>query len=216
MKEDADLATHVGPRSEMAHSSVEHLLQDVEGTGSDQLDLEPELEFGGSSIFSPLSPKMKSREDGVMKREGIDAPAASGSGSASPVKKPTLSRRRTQPEPSAPILIQDLPVAEDDALQTFTELKENDFLAKKLGRSNQQEEMMVCDCTFDDGKSRSDRKASARPSKYLTKLITYVDTDEPEDACGMHSNCINRMTQVECLKGQCQTRGHCQNQRYAP
>jgi hypothetical protein len=136
-------------------------------------------------------------------------PPATPSGS-----KPTLSRRRTQPEPVSRIFINNLPDAEQEALSTFYELRENDFQSKGLGRSNQQEEMMVCDCTFNESECRYVRSRGLLTDRFGTFLTCLVDSDDPEDACGLHSNCINRMTQVECIKGQCQTRGHCQNQRY--
>ena len=33
-------------------------------------------------------------------------------------------------------------------------------------------------------------------------------------ACGDGSDCINRLTQVECLEDDCRCRSACQNQRY--
>lgn len=38
--------------------------------------------------------------------------------------------------------------------------------------------------------------------------------DELDAACGEHSGCINRLTQVECLASDCRSKGHCQNQRF--
>lgn len=37
--------------------------------------------------------------------------------------------------------------------------------------------------------------------------------DDPGQACGEDSDCINRLTQVECLESECRCRHHCQNQR---
>lgn len=38
--------------------------------------------------------------------------------------------------------------------------------------------------------------------------------DESWVACGHGSDCINRLTQVECVVGECRCRKYCQNQRY--
>jgi hypothetical protein len=41
-------------------------------------------------------------------------------------------------------------------------------------------------------------------------------SDDGVVACGISSQCINRLTQVECLANECPTRNACQNQRYDP
>ncbi|TCD67121.1 histone methyltransferase set2 [Steccherinum ochraceum] len=38
--------------------------------------------------------------------------------------------------------------------------------------------------------------------------------DDPSDACGDDSDCINRLTQVECLPDDCKCRSFCGNQRF--
>ena len=158
--------------------------------------------------MNPLPELARSRAESVASSSST-MPPSTPSGS-----KPTLSRRRTQPEPISRIFIRNLPDAEQEALSTFSELRENDFQSKGLGRSNQQEEMMVCDCTFNERAYCYIHSGGLATDCFGTCLTYLVDSDDPEDACGLDSNCINRMTQVECIKGQCQTRGHCQNQRY--
>lgn len=37
--------------------------------------------------------------------------------------------------------------------------------------------------------------------------------DELEQACGEDSQCMNRLMQIECVKGDCRCQRHCQNQR---
>jgi len=116
--------------------------------------------FDAVSIFGPAAlgqseqdanalPELaRSRAESVASSSST-MPPATPSGS-----KPTLSRRRTQPEPISRIFIKDLPDAEQEALSTFSELRENDFQTKGLGRSHQQDEMMVCDCTFNESAYR--------------------------------------------------------------
>lgn len=40
-----------------------------------------------------------------------------------------------------------------------------------------------------------------------------IGVDHRRDACGDGSDCINRLTQVECLPDDCRCRSYCQNQR---
>ncbi|KIJ47294.1 hypothetical protein M422DRAFT_164308, partial [Sphaerobolus stellatus SS14] len=105
--------------------------------------------------------------------------------SATPVPTPSTST----PRPSGPQFIDHLPRAEDEALKKFIELPDNVYQYKTLGLSRQAEEGFTCDCTFEPG-------------------------DDEQDACGEGSNCINRLTQVECLEDDCRCRSYCQNQRF--
>ncbi|KAK4688692.1 [histone H3]-lysine36 N-trimethyltransferase, partial [Tremellales sp. Uapishka_1] len=104
----------------------------------------------------------------------------SGSGSGSG------SRSSTPP----PTLITHLPNAEQDAFQTFENIERCLYEKKMLGMSNEQDEMMVCDCLYD----RHD--PDAQP-------------------CGPDSDCINRAIYIECLADECRARGQCRNQRFA-
>lgn len=81
------------------------------------------------------------------------------------------------------------PDVTDDAKKTFVELNECTYSPKYLGSS--KNEFMECDCyeEFKDGVNH---------------------------ACGENSDCINRLTLIECVNGLC---GHscgmnCQNQRF--
>ncbi|KZT58153.1 SET domain-containing protein [Calocera cornea HHB12733] len=89
-----------------------------------------------------------------------------------------------------PQLISHLPRAEDEALSAFDELTGNAYQYSTLGRSRQKDECMVCDCQYEYG------------------------VDPPDVACGHGSDCINRLTQVECLEDECRCRSHCRNQRF--
>ncbi|PWN43075.1 hypothetical protein IE81DRAFT_312660 [Ceraceosorus guamensis] len=121
---------------------------------------------------------------------------STASSSASPIKSaassgPSKAPRRQPKEPARPPqLIQHLPLAEWEAMQTFDELPRNWYERAKLGRSKGQEEGMVCECRYRSG-------------------------DDPAlVACSEDSGCINRLTQVECLASDCQCKEHCQNQRF--
>ncbi|KAH8831290.1 histone-lysine N-methyltransferase [Flagelloscypha sp. PMI_526] len=86
-------------------------------------------------------------------------------------------------------LIGDLPVAREDALKSFTQLERNVYQNKSIGKNQEMMESMTCECIFRHG-------------------------DDPDGACGPHSDCINRLTQIECMAGDCRTGKHCQNQRF--
>ncbi|EIW76613.1 SET domain-containing protein [Coniophora puteana RWD-64-598 SS2] len=95
-----------------------------------------------------------------------------------------------KPRPKGPQLIGDLPRAEAAAMSTFVELPGNHYQYGTLGRAREAFEGMACDCQFEPGVS------------------------DPSDACGPHSDCINRLTEVECIPGECRCRNYCQNQRF--
>ncbi|KAI0776743.1 hypothetical protein BD413DRAFT_469039 [Trametes elegans] len=103
---------------------------------------------------------------------------------------PVLSKAKGKP-PKAPVqLIGHLPRAEEDAMKTFTQIPENHYQYGTLGKSREALESMTCDCQYEHG------------------------IDDPSAACGHDSDCINRLTQVECLPEDCRCRGYCQNQRF--
>jgi hypothetical protein len=55
---------------------------------------------------------------------------------------------------SAPLqLIGDLPVARDEALASFSEIQDNNYQNKSLGRSRELLESMTCECTHEPGSS---------------------------------------------------------------
>ncbi|KAG5644281.1 hypothetical protein DXG03_008766 [Asterophora parasitica] len=105
-----------------------------------------------------------------------------------PIPTPTTGSKKSQA--SAVQLIGDLPIAREDALATFNEIEQNNYQFKSLGRSREALESMTCDCTFNPRQ------------------------DDPDDACGANSDCINRLTQVECLPDDCRCGPYCQNQRF--
>ncbi|KAI0339087.1 SET domain-containing protein [Trametopsis cervina] len=103
---------------------------------------------------------------------------------------PAATKPRVKPAKSEPQLIGDLPRAEEAAMRTFVEIPSNHYQYSTLGRSREGGESMTCDCQYEHG------------------------IDDPDDACGHDSDCINRLTQVECLPEDCKCRAYCQNQRF--
>ena len=53
-----------------------------------------------------------------------------------------------------PMMVDDLPVAWDEAHATFTALDKCVYETKGLGLSREQDDMMVCDCVYDKRESR--------------------------------------------------------------
>ncbi|VDB94051.1 unnamed protein product [Peniophora sp. CBMAI 1063] len=103
---------------------------------------------------------------------------------------PTESKSATPAPKAGPQLIGHLPRAENDALSTFEQIRDNWYQYNTLGRSREALEGMNCDCIYEPG------------------------VDDPSVACGDGSDCINRLTQVECIPEDCRCRKHCQNQRF--
>ncbi|EIN05933.1 hypothetical protein PUNSTDRAFT_54761 [Punctularia strigosozonata HHB-11173 SS5] len=128
-------------------------------------------------------------DDVKPKPEGEPLPVKTNRDSSTPGA--SSSRRQQQPQARpGPQLIGDLPVATEAAMATFEELKANHYQYGTLGRSREALEGMTCDCQYDHAE------------------------DEPWMACGEGSDCINRLTQVECLPGECRCGAHCRNQRF--
>jgi hypothetical protein len=151
MQQQDSLAAGIPVEQELQEPAV---LEGKLSTG--QVDI-PVSSFDAETIFGPRTEVLLGAVSAAMSYEERTRASSVASSSSTPppttpIVKPSLSRRRTQPEPVSRIFIKDLPNAEREALSTFSVLKENDFQTKGLGRSNQQEEMMVCDCTFDEGK----------------------------------------------------------------
>ncbi|KAL4077501.1 hypothetical protein J3A83DRAFT_4356538 [Scleroderma citrinum] len=113
------------------------------------------------------------------------SPPPKGESSASCTPAPGIKPKRSGPQ-----LIGDLPLAEQAARATFTEIADNHYQYSTLGRSREELEGMTCDCQYEPG------------------------AGHPSDACGDGSDCINRLTQVECLPDDCRCRSYCQNQRF--
>ncbi|WFD43635.1 [histone H3]-lysine(4) N-trimethyltransferase [Malassezia psittaci] len=85
-----------------------------------------------------------------------------------------------------PQLVDDLPVVTEAALSTFEVLRECQYQTSRMGRTRGQDDP-TCECSPRNGESY---------------------------ACTDLSGCINRLTQVECLRGVCQCGKRCQNQRF--
>ena len=56
-----------------------------------------------------------------------------------------------KPVKKGPQLIGDLPIANEEALQTFTQIPENHYQYSTLGRSREALESMTCDCQYEHG-----------------------------------------------------------------
>lgn len=93
-------------------------------------------EAPGSSKAESVDPKL---EPSDTKRE-LDSPMPT----TPPVPPP-------RPKPAGPQLIDDLPVATEAALATFTELPNNHYQYNTLGRSREAMEGMTCDCEYVHG-----------------------------------------------------------------
>lgn len=94
--------------------------------------------------------------------------------------------------PGSPIvaLHNDEPSCTDEALRTFAQIKDLSYATKNLGKSR-QDEFMTCDC-----KKISDENG--------TNL-----------SCGENSDCINRLTSIECNNDKATHCGpDCKNQRF--
>ncbi|KAF8966903.1 hypothetical protein BDZ97DRAFT_1917169 [Flammula alnicola] len=106
---------------------------------------------------------------------------------------PPLAAQAKTSRKVAPLTVQligDLPIARQEALRSFNEIYDNNYQYKTLGLSREILESMTCDCTYEHG------------------------VDSCDEACGPYSDCINRLTQVECLEDDCRCRSYCQNQRF--
>jgi hypothetical protein len=83
------------------------------------------------------------------------------------------------------------PRAENKAFKTFEAIKSSIYQNAKVGKSRGHEkEAMVCECHYRHG------------------------VDDPSAACTEEADCINRITQVECIKSECNCGQYCQNQRF--
>ncbi|KAL9931781.1 hypothetical protein V8E36_009331 [Tilletia maclaganii] len=166
-----------------------------EGVASPSLEIIlPQFDTSAFSTADPLAdlvpptpPAMEQDE------ESLPPPSPRVKPSASPGPGAALTgrgRRRGKAAKIEPQIVTEWPLAEKEAMASFKELSGNTYQSKSIGRSRGKEEGIVCECTYRYG------------------------IDHPTVACGHDSGCINRLTQVECLEEECQTRGYCQNQRF--
>ena len=73
-------------------------------------------------------------------------PRNSTSASASPRTGSTTPSVPTKPLKKGPQLIGDLPIATDEAMKNFVEIRENHYQYSTLGRSREALESMTCEC----------------------------------------------------------------------
>ncbi|KAJ2934753.1 hypothetical protein H1R20_g2333, partial [Candolleomyces eurysporus] len=155
------------------------------------LKSEPAVESPSEAAATPETEDAKpysTRKKSSSTSPPLEAGSSSASKKSSPSPTPAANSRK--PTKSAPQLIGHLPIAREEALKTFTEIQFNNYQNKSLGKSKEMFESMTCDCVYEHG------------------------VDNEDDACGPFSDCINRLTQVECLPDDCRCRSHCQNQRF--
>ncbi|KAI8990416.1 hypothetical protein BD414DRAFT_483561 [Trametes punicea] len=137
------------------------------------------------------SVKEDSEEPDMSRSASVEAKLEHASVKSTPSVTPPISLKSKSKPPKAPVqLIGHLPRAEEEAMKTFIEIPENHYQYSTLGRSREALESMTCDCQYEHG------------------------IDDPSAACGQDSDCINRLTQVECLPEDCRCRSYCQNQRF--
>lgn len=98
------------------------------------------------------------------------------SGSVSVLTGRKLKKKTSSPPPP-PTLVPQLPVAWDEAHQTFETLEKCVYERKDLGLSREQDEMMVCDCVYDQRES----------SRLLTECRVGADLDRPSGAASLWS-----------------------------
>lgn len=107
---------------------------------------------------------------------------------------PSTARRKKKTDNAdsdhPPQIIDHLPKAEDEALQSFTRIEDNWYANKSIGRSKGHDWGLVCECNYREGR------------------------DDLSRACTDEGECINRLTQVECLAEDCRCGHFCQNQRF--
>ncbi|KAL0952486.1 hypothetical protein HGRIS_006750 [Hohenbuehelia grisea] len=158
--------------------------------GSEDVDVE--MKFSAEppveSLLSPNMPPPPSASTSTPSgsHEPSPSPAIEN---VSPTKASSSSKSKKAKKPE-PQLIGHLPIARDAAMATFTEIPANHYQYGTLGRSREALESMTCECTYDHG------------------------VDDTDAACGPNSDCINRLTQVECLPDDCRCGDFCQNQRF--
>ncbi|KAF8264188.1 hypothetical protein EI94DRAFT_1871740 [Lactarius quietus] len=110
--------------------------------------------------------------------------STSTSATASPRTGSTTPSVLTKPLKKGPLLIGDLPVATEEAMKTFVQIQENHYQYSTLGRCREALESMTCECPPNG-----------------SHAICVED-------------CINRLTQAECLPEDCKGGSFCMNQRF--
>ncbi|KAG7844208.1 hypothetical protein KL941_004157 [Ogataea angusta] len=105
--------------------------------------------------------------------------------------KDTSTSATPPAEGNGVVLYDKEPDATQEALTTFVNLKDNIYCDSIKDIYSAADEFMACDC------------------------IENIGSDGTNHACGPDSDCINRLTNIECVDGQCSGCGDkCQNQRF--
>jgi hypothetical protein len=91
--------------------------------------------------------KMEDQVSRSIKRSNAEdlIPSSSTSSSTSPKHESTPPAQR-KPLRKGPQLIENLPVAREEAMRTFIEVQENQYQYSTLGRSREALESMTCEC----------------------------------------------------------------------
>lgn len=106
-----------------------------------------------ATLFSPDSPRGSRSPSPSPRRTRVkfEDEVYSRSPSEKPGEPSRSKASSSTPTTLGPTLVPELPLAWDEALQTFTALDKCVYERKDLGLSREQDEMMVCDCTYDPG-----------------------------------------------------------------
>jgi histone-lysine N-methyltransferase SETD2 len=104
----------------------------------------------GSSRSRSRSPTPPRRSPRVKFEDEVEVYGYSQLGEPSR-RKATSGSGANTPTTIGPTLVPELPLAWDDALQSFEALDKCVYERKDMGLSREQDEMMVCDCVYDPG-----------------------------------------------------------------
>ncbi|KAF4588782.1 histone methyltransferase set2 [Pleurotus pulmonarius] len=187
--EPARLGEYNGPRSDVHHPSSRSTL---DAGGREELRPSPS-DRSQTTPFTPSAPSMStslSNSPFEPQTPSASTPLTDTPQTSEFTSKPSTSKSKKSSKRSEAQLIGGLPVAREAALGTFDEILDNHYQYGTLGRSREALEGMTCDCSYAH------------------------EVDDPSTACGHGSDCINRLTQVECLEDDCRCGSYCQNQRF--
>lgn len=130
-------------------------------------------------------------------------PSTSTSSSTSPKPESTPPAQR-KPLKKGRQLIDNLPIAREEAMRTFIEIRENQYQYSTLGRSREALESMTCECPPNGfGEFTSLFWRHWGWGQCAEGLLDEICVED----------CINRLTQVECLPDDCKGGSFCMNQR---
>lgn len=119
------------------------------------LESEQEVQSPSEAVASPDTEDVKpynTRKKSSSTSPPLEAGSSSTSKKSSPSPTPATANSR-KPTNAAPQLIGHLPIAREEALKAFTEIQDNNYQTKALGRSKEMFESMTCDCAYEHGKS---------------------------------------------------------------